>query len=120
MEALFQIGKELGALTARVLALESQKCGCGGSKRGELPTEAMTNEQREVLQQLRKSHKDIFARINEVLREYNLGDKIKARGLRLVNVNVPITPHSDLCCYCCLDGHYCCNFDCDPCCDDKW
>jgi hypothetical protein len=63
MEALFQIGKELGALTARVLALESQKCGCSGSKRGELPTEAMTNEQREVLQQLRKSHKDIFARI---------------------------------------------------------
>ena len=30
MEALFQIGKELGALTARVSALESKgKCHCG-------------------------------------------------------------------------------------------
>lgn len=119
MEALFQIGKELGALTARVAALELHKCRCG-SKRGELSSETMTSQQRETLQQLRRSHNAIFAGINELLKQHNLGDKIKVSGLRLVDVNFPINPQSEVCCYCCLDGNYCCNADCTPCCDDKW
>ena len=125
MEALFQIGKELGALTARVSTLETkEKCRCGSKgkevSKGAMSNEVMSNEQREILSQLRKSHKDIFAAINNVLKQFDLGNKIKVSGLRLVDVNVPINPQSDLCCYCCFDGNYCCNGDCTPCCDDKW
>jgi hypothetical protein len=120
MEALFQIGKELGALTARVSALESkEKCGCGSKSKG-LPLGALSNQQREILLKLRKSHKEIFAGINNVLEQHGLGDKIKVSGLRLVDVDIPQNPKSEVCCYCCLDGNYCCNADCTPCCDDKW
>jgi hypothetical protein len=119
MEAFFQIGKELGALTERVSALEKEKCHCSSTSK-EVPMTSLGNEQREVLLQLRKAHKQIFSDINDVLRNRGLGDKIKVSGLRLVDAHLPVNPQSDLCCYCCLDGSYCCNGDCTPCCDDKW
>ena len=120
MEALFQIGKELGALTARVSALESKgKCHCD-SKTKEAVVSLLSPAQREILLQLRKAHKEIFSGINDVLKQHGLGDKIKVSGLRLIDVDIPVNPKSELCCYCCLDGSYCCNGDCEPCCDDKW
>ncbi len=120
MEALFQIGKELGALTARVSALESKgKCHCG-SQTKEAVVSSLSPAQREILLQLRKAHKEIFSGINDVLKQHGLGDKIKVSGLRLIDVDISVNPKSELCCYCCLDGSYCCNGDCEPCCDDKW
>ncbi len=122
MEALFQIGKDIGALSERVSALESkskENCGCK-SKSSEAPMRALSNEQKEVLSQLRKNHEAIFTGINDVLKQYGLGDKIKVSSVRLINVNIPISPKSEVCCYCCLDGSYCCNSDCEPCCDDNW
>ena len=62
MEALFQIGKELGALTARVSALEFKgKCHCG-SQTKEAVVSLLSPAQREILLQLRKAHKEIFSR----------------------------------------------------------
>ena len=81
---------------------------------------ALSKEQRQILSQLRKSHKEIFAGINEVLKQHDLGDKIKVSGLRMVDVDLPIEAETELCCYCCPNGDYCCNGDCTPCCDDKW
>src|SRR5687767_14623082 len=118
MEALFQIGKDLGALSARVAALESKgDCNCG-SKSREVPLSALPEKQREALLQLRKNHKKLFTSINALLKPY----KVKLTGLRMVDIDVPRpAAGSDECCYCCSNDDvsgwdYCCSDDCSPCC----
>ena len=124
MEALFQIGKEIGTLTARVSALESKDhCDCKSKTKG-IPISALPEKQREILVQLRKNHKDIFADMNEVLKRYGLGDKVKVSTFHLNELGVA-RPNagagSDECCYCCSNDDvsgwdWCCSDECIPCC----
>src|SRR5690348_581759 len=120
MEALFQIGKELGALEARVRSLEAADCGCkskGAKKPGAEPPE----EQRAILAQVTAKHGQIVKGFNEVLKELGLGTLVKINGFHLVGVDVR-QDDEDQCCMCCqLDEQsgwqYCCDYQgCATCC----
>ncbi len=117
MEALFQIGKELGTLSARVTALESKDCNCGSKSRA-VPLSALPEKQRETLLKLRKNHKEIFTRINDVLK----GLDLKVTTVHMVGIDVPRpAAGGDECCYCCSNDDVsgwdcCCSDDCSPCC----
>ncbi|HUO98187.1 MAG TPA: hypothetical protein VMU01_05940 [Rhizomicrobium sp.] len=123
MEALFEIGKELGSLTARVSALETKKdCGCGKAKSRGVPLSQMTDTQREVTVHLRKSHKELFKALNEVIAQFGLAEKVRVGTLGLVNVGRPsVSAGTDDCCFCCSNEgvsgwDYCCSDNCEPCC----
>ena len=124
MEALYQIGRDLGALSARVSALETKGgCGCGKAKSRGIPLSQQTEEQRHVTMQLRKSHKEMFAALNEVIAQFGLADKVRIGTVGLVNVGRPsVSAGTDDCCFCCatpgdVSGpDYCCSDNCEPCC----
>ena len=119
MEALYQMGKDLGALEARVSTLESHRCKCRGGKGG--AGKPVPEEQKAILAEVRKRHADIVAGFGDVLRKLGLSDKVKVAGINLVDLGVQLDDE-DQCCMCCqLDGqsgwHYCCDFrSCSSCC----
>ena len=117
MEALFQIGKDLGTLSARVTALEAKGCNCGSKSTAVAPS-TLPQRQRETLMRLRRNHKEVFTRINDILRQFD----VKVTMVRMVDMDVPRpAAGSDECCYCCSNDDvsgwdYCCSDDCSPCC----
>jgi hypothetical protein len=124
VETLYQIGKDLEKLNARVLSLEVKgKCNCHSESSG-IPISDLPEGQREILLQLRKNHKEIFAKLNDVLKQFGLGGKGKISEFHLVDINRPrpsVGAGSDDCCYCCsnegVSGYdMCCSDDCTPCC----
>ena len=123
MEALFQIGKELGSLTARVSALETKgPCNCGPKNKG-TPLSELSDKEREITLKLRKNHKKLFAGINGLLKQYGLADQIRVSTVRFVGADVPrvIGAGTDDCCFCCQNEgvsgpDYCCSDNCEPCC----
>jgi hypothetical protein len=120
MEALFQIGKDLGALESRVKALESAgKCDCKGSRRASVAS--LPAEQKKTFQEIKDKHEQIVAGINDVLKRLKLADRVKLDGFTLVDVGVN-RDDEDQCCMCCsLDEQsgwqYCCDYSgCSSCC----
>lgn len=121
MEALFQIGKDLGTLEARVKALESSaKCGCRSKTTG-VAESALPKEQKAILAEVRSKHKEIVAGFNDVLKRLKLADRVKIDGFQLVDIGFA-RDDEDQCCMCCnLDGQsgwqYCCDYSgCSTCC----
>ena len=121
MEALFQIGKDLGALEARVRSLESHKCDCKGGRRKAVADADLPPEQREILSRVREEHFRLVSGFNQVLKEAGIADKVKIDGFTLVDVGVD-RDDVDYCCMSCYLGEksgwqYCCDFDnCSSCC----
>ena len=119
MEALFQIGKELGELRTRVDALEAKKCGC--SKKGVgSGKEQLTGEDRAILAFLKEKHLEITASFGSALEAAGLS---KLTSKRLVVRGYRIGPEPvgerrpDICCTIATGtGNYCCDeFNCSFC-----
>ena len=83
MEALFEIGKELGALEARVRSLETKRCGCGSAKTRKVSEAELPAEQRTILAEVRDKHATLVAGFNQVLKDLELADRVKIDGFQL-------------------------------------
>jgi hypothetical protein len=120
MDALYEIGKNLGALETRVAALEDKKCGCTGNRRAN--TAKLPTKQKAIFAEIKSKHEDIVTGFNEVLKKLKLADRVKLDGFTLVDVGVNREDDEDMCCMCCsLDGQsgwqYCCDYTgCSSCC----
>lgn len=121
MEALFQIGKDLGALEARVRSLETSDCDCHSKRRGTREAD-LPAEQRAILAEVKEKHDQLVAGFNKVLKQVKLADRVKIDGFQLVDVGVDREDDVDQCCMSCqLDGQsgwqYCCDYQgCSTCC----
>lgn len=118
MEAMYQIGKEIGELAARVGALETRGCRCRGDRK---PRAGLPKAQQAMLAEIEEKHSEIVAGFNEVLRKLKLHDRIKVGGINLVDGGVRLDDEEQ-CCMCCkLDEQsgwqYCCDYSgCSTCC----
>lgn len=121
MDAMFQIGKEIGEIRSRLEKLEKDEdCDCQSRRGGELKESELTDHQRRVLTFLRRNHKKVFEALNQALAsdliglEAAVGEKLyfgsvkfmsAERHEQLLSSDYPIE-----CCICCPDGNYCCDF----------
>lgn len=118
MEAIYQIGKEIGDLSARVSALEAGQCN--GKRKPGLPR-PLPKAQQAILSEVRERHSEIIAGFNDVLKKLKLSDRVKVGGINLVDAGTRLDDEEE-CCMCChLDGQsgwqYCCDFrGCSTCC----
>lgn len=120
MEALFQIGKELASLEARVRVIEDGKCSCKSKSRGIKDTN-LPKEQLAAVKQLRSKHAEVFAGFNKVLRDLKLPESLVVGRLTLVDKHDLVgVDDEDQCCMCCLNGsdgyEYCCDYAGCSCC----
>lgn len=119
MEAIYQIGKEIGDLAARVGALEASECNC--KKKKARSSKRVPKAQQAILADVRDKHPEIIAGFNDVLKKLKLSDRVKVGGINLVDADVGVDDE-DICCMCCeLDGQsgwtYCCDYyNCSSCC----
>lgn len=118
MDALFQVGKDLGALEVRVKALEtSGKCGC----KSKTTMTALPKETKAVLAEIKAKHNELVSGFSDVLKKLKLSDRVKIDGFQLVDIDV-IRDDVDRCCMSCkLDEQsgwqYCCDYsECSTCC----
>jgi len=121
MDVLFQIGKELAALEARVKAMEGGgKCSCKSGSR-EAKDSELPKEQLATVKQLRSKHKEIIAGFNKVLKEAKLPPSLVVGKFTLMDKDVMEGDDVDLCCMSCLNGsdgyEYCCDYNNCACCD---
>jgi hypothetical protein len=121
MEVLFQIGKDLAALQARVDAIESSKCSCK-SKGRSLKDSELPKERLAELKQLRAKHAQLFAGFNKVLKDLKLPAGLAVGRITLMDKGKLVgEDDEDICCICCLDGsggyEYCCDYAGCSCCD---
>lgn len=125
MEAIFQIGKELGELRARIETLETtkRKCGCDGRQRA-LTEAELTDTQRQSLAILRANHGKIVEAFNTALESVGvkaaLKENLVVAGYTVMTVEEHLRRRgfSDrpTCCICCPDGSYCCDdYGCGSC-----
>ena len=120
MDALFQIGKDLGALESRVKALEGGgDCGCKGKRQANMAS--LPAAQKATFREIKDKREQLVAGINDLLKKLKLADRVKLDGLTLVDIGV-VRDDEDQCCMCCaLDGQsgwqYCCDYSgCSSCC----
>lgn len=121
MEVLFQIGKELAALEARVKKIEGDDCGCKSRTRG-VKDANLPKEQQAVVKQLRSNHADIFAAFNKVLKDFKLPPGLAVGRFNLMDkADLVGVDDEDRCCMSCLNGsggyEYCCDYAGCSCCD---
>ena len=119
MEALYQMGKEMGALEARISALEAGRCRGDEERSG--AAKPLPKAQKALLSEIKVKHSEIIDGFNDVLKKLKLSDRLKIGGINLVDVGVRLDDEEE-CCMCChLDGQsgwqYCCDFQqCSTCC----
>ena len=118
MEAMYQIGKEIGDLAARVSALEGGKCNCRKKETSRMP---LPKAQQAILAEIKEKHADIIAGFNDVLKKYKLSDRVKVGGINLVDVVTRLDDEDQCCMSCNIDGQsgwqYCCDYSaCSSCC----
>ena len=121
MEILFQVGKELATLEARVKAIEEGECSCKGKGRAAKDSE-LPKEQLATVKQLREKHAKIFAGFNKVLKDLKIpGSVVVGRFTLKYPQDLVGVDDEDQCCICCLDGaggyEYCCDYAGCSCCD---
>lgn len=121
MEVLFQIGKELATLYARVKAIEDGKCSCKSKSRG-VKDEDLPKEQLAAMKQIRRKHAEIFAGFNKVLKDLQLPQGLAVGRLTLMDkADLVGLDDEDQCCMSCLNGsggyEYCCDYAGCSCCD---
>lgn len=137
MEALFQIGKEIGEIRARIDKLEGEgqcdcksprsgkDCRCKSRRRGELKESELTQHQRRVLTFLRRNHKKIFETLNQVMAsealavEPAVGEKLFLMSFKLISSEKQAQVTDEYrgdCCLCCPGGIWCCDISqCSTC-----
>lgn len=121
MEVLFQIGKDVAALEARVRAIEDKHCSCK-SKSQAVQDADLPKEQLTTLKQIRSKHAAIFAGFNKVLKDLKLSEKLAVSRITLVPEGSLVgVDDEDQCCMSCLNGsdgyEYCCDYAGCQCCD---
>ena len=129
MDALYQIGQDIGTLRSRVEVLEKRgRCKCHGASRG-LRDAEMTPAQRRTVKYLRANREVLIEAVQKALAEVGLG---KAAGEELHVSGLYLSPpeqyaelrrrgssgSADECCICCPSGNYCCAMDCNFCCPE--
>jgi hypothetical protein len=121
MDALFQIGKELASLEARVKVIEA---GTGGGKSESLRLKdaMLPKEQLATIKQIRSIHVALAAEFNKVLKDLKLPENLVVGRVTLVDRKGLVgVDDEDQCCMCCLDGsggyEYCCDYAGCSCCD---
>jgi hypothetical protein len=121
MDALFQIGKELASLEARVKSIEVGR-GAVKSESLKLKDAALPKEQLATIRQIRSIHVALAAEFNKVLRDLKLPENLVLGRVTLVDrASLVGVDDLDQCCMSCLNGsggyEYCCDYAGCSCCD---
>lgn len=119
MDSLYEIGKDVGEVRARLQKLEQQAGGCGCKLRGStgslgLSIAEMSSAQRKTVAFLQSNHARVVAALNAALESLELdkeaGERIVVSGFQLAPASiVNQRPRDNICCLCQRDGVYCCD-----------